>query len=191
MRLLVDRLKETPSVHRFEDTEEWWGSLRASLAELEGGPARPFGFELRAHRMGEDLYLEGVLTGALELGCSRCLARYRHPLRETFRLVLEPAAQRVPADPEAARALAQFGMCPGDELETGWFRGSEIDLGEFFRELVALCMPVQPVCREECRGLCPQCGADRNLKSCRCVEAGRSSPFAVLRGLRGGGRGEA
>ena len=38
----------------------------------------------------------------------------------------------------------------------GWFQGHEIDLGDFFREVLTLALPVQPLCREDCRGLCPQ-----------------------------------
>ncbi len=184
MKLLVDRLKDTPSVHHFEGTPEWWAELRAAIADLEGGMVEPLRVEMRAHRMGADLYLEGKLSGALELACGRCLARYRQPLRESFRLVLEPAGQRVPADPEGVEALARDGLCLGDELETGWFRGSEIDLGPFFRELVALALPVQPVCREDCRGLCPRCGVDRNSETCSCAEPRPTSPFAALGALR-------
>jgi uncharacterized protein len=134
--------------------------------------------------MGADVFLEGVASGAVELTCGRCSRRYRQPLRESFRLVLEPAAERVPADPEGAAALARDGMCLSDELEAGWFRGSVIDLGPWFRELLALALPVQPLCREDCRGLCPRCGADRNEESCGCTEAKSSSPFEVLSRLK-------
>jgi uncharacterized protein len=98
--------------------------------------------------------------------------------------VLEPAAERVPADPEGAAALARDGICLSDELEAGWFRGSVIDLGPWFRELLALALPVQPLCREDCRGLCPRCGADRNEESCGCTEVKAGSPFEVLSRLK-------
>jgi uncharacterized protein len=75
-------------------------------------------------------------------------------------------------------------MWVGDELDAGWYRGSEIDLTRFLREVVALALPVQPLCREDCRGLCPRCGADRNLERCACAEVKASSPFAVLRRLK-------
>jgi len=141
---------------------------------------------VRGQRLGADLYLEGELTGSLELACSRCLTRYRGPIRERFRLVLEPAGDRVPADPEGAAALAQDGLYLADELESGWFRGPEIQLDRFVGELLSLSVPVQPLCRDDCRGLCPRCGADRNLESCSCAEARPASPFAVLSSLRGG-----
>ena len=181
MKLLVDRIKDSPAEYRFEASEAWCADARSVVPEL----AEPPVVELRAHRMGSDLYLEGVVTGSLELECSRCLARYRPPLREPFRLVLEPAGARVPSEPEAARQLARLGMCLGDELEMGWYQGAEIDLGGFVRELLALAPPVQPLCREQCRGLCPRCGVDRNTERCACEQERPASPFAALAALRG------
>jgi uncharacterized protein len=134
--------------------------------------------------MGEDLYIEGNVEGCLELECGRCLARYRHLLREPFRLVLEPAGGRTPADREDADALARDGVCLGDEIESGRFRGSEIELGAFFLEVVSLALPVQPLCREECLGLCPHCGADLGVATCKCGQNRTDSPFSVLASLR-------
>ena len=113
-------------------------------------------------------------------------------LSERFRLLLEPAGNRLPADPEGARALEKDGMFLGDDLEVGFYSGTEIILDTFFTELISLALPLQPLCGEECRGLCPSCGADRNRIDCGCEEEKPPSPFAVLASLRdelGGGNG--
>lgn len=185
MKIYVERLSATPAPFHFEASPAWLADLRAR--GVEEGPVEAIQFRGRVHRMGSDIYLEGAAAGHFEYGCSRCLARYRHPLEEPFRLVLEPAGERVPPDPEGAEALARDGLWLSDEIETGWFRGSEVQLGAFLLEVVALALPVKPVCREDCRGLCPQCGVDRNVSACSCEEVRPESPFAVLRALRGGG----
>jgi uncharacterized protein len=189
MKILIDRLRDSPSAHRFEAGDPGWAQVREGVPELapasDGAPA----VELSAHRMGAGAYLEGLLSGALDLECSRCLARYRQALRESFRLVLEPAGSRVPPEPEAAQDLARFGMCLGDELEMGWFQGSEIELAAYLREVAAVAAPVQPLCREDCRGLCPRCGADRNAEACACEAERPASPFAALEALRRPPRG--
>jgi uncharacterized protein len=177
-------LTETPTELFFCVTPAWWQERCGVDSELAAGLEQPVETRICIHRMGEDLYLEGGLDGALEMTCGRCLTRYREPVRERFRLVLEPAGSRVPADPEGAAVLARDGLVLSDELESGWFRGSEIDLGSFLQEVIALAFPVQPVCREECRGLCPHCGADRNTESCECSEVRPDSPFAALQALR-------
>lgn len=186
MRILVDRLSDAPTDFRFEADSSWWRTHMRPGPGMPDGLDEPLQVGVRAHTMGEDLYFEGQLEGDLALECSRCLARYRHPLHEPFRLVLEPSGVRVPADPEGARALERDGMCLGEDVETGWYRGSEIELAPFFHEVVATAFPVQPVCREACAGLCPRCGGDRNLKDCSCPEIKQSSPFAVLEKLRVG-----
>ena len=189
MKILIDRLRDSPTEYRFEGSDPGWAEVREGAPELAAADEVAPEVTLRAHRMGADVYVEGVLRGARELECSRCLARYRLALCEPFRLVLEPAGARVPAEPEAARELARSGLCLGDELEMGWFQGPEIELAAFLRELVALAVPVQPVCREECRGLCPRCGADRNVEACGCEAERPASPFAALEVLRRPGRG--
>ena len=192
MKIHVDRLTESPESYDFEVGDSWWRGHVAAGPGIPESLAEPVRVAVRAHKLGEDVLLEGSLTSAFELECSRCLARYRQPLRESFRLVLEPAGDRVPGDPEAAQALARDGLCLGDEFETGWYRGGgEIQLDSVCVELIALALPVQPLCREECAGLCPRCGADRNTSPCECTEVRPESPFAALASLRvtrGGGR---
>src|SRR3990172_6496750 len=117
MQLPVDRLTDSPTRFEFEAGAAWWDALRSELPGLEDVSAEPFHIELRAHKMGADLYLEGTVHGALVLGCGRCLARYRHALCEPFRLVLDPAGSRFPAEPQAAAALARDGVCLGEEVE--------------------------------------------------------------------------
>jgi uncharacterized protein len=186
MKILLDRLTGTPAPFTFEAKPAWWRERCDGDRELDHQLAESFRIEIIAHRMGSDLYLEGSLSGAVEAECSRCLARYRHALREGFRLVLEPAGDRVPADPDSAEALQKEGLCLGEDLEAGWYRGYELQLDSFFAELIALAMPVQPLCREECAGLCPVCGVDLNQSTCTCAELKPDSPFATLAALKGG-----
>lgn len=186
MKLQTDRITEEPSAHRFEPEPGWWEEATAAIPDLGGAERPSFALAFEAHRMAEDLYLAGHVEGRVALECARCLTRYFLPLREDFRLVLEPAGERTPSEPEAAEALARDGLALSDELEAGWFRGPEVELGVYLRELLALGLPVQPLCREDCRGLCPRCGSDRNREACGCEETRPDSPFAALQVLRGG-----
>ncbi len=188
MKILVDRVQQTPTEFEFGPDDPGWADARESVPELGGELAIVPTATLQAYKIGSELYLDGRIEGALDLECSRCLVRYRSPLREPFRLVLEPAGARVPPEPEAARELSRWGVCLADEFEMGWFHGPEIDLRSLLRESVALAVPVQPLCREDCRGLCPRCGVDRNLETCECEAERPTSPFAALEALRSVGR---
>lgn len=186
LKILVDRLTATPVAMSFAVSPQWLAGHfgGAGQATPPEGLAEDARFDVRVRLIGADILLEGALSGSLELACSRCLTRYRGPIRERFRLVLEPAGDRVPADPEGAAALAHEGLYLADEIESGWFRGPEIHLDRFVGEILSLAVPVQPLCREDCRGLCPRCGIDRNVASCACSEERPASPFAVLAALR-------
>ena len=184
MKLSVDRLEATPTRHAFEAEPAWWNERMIEGLEAGYDLDGPLRFRLDAHRIGTEVFLEGDFEGKIEVDCGRCLRRYRHPLAERFRLVLEAAGDREPADPEGARALARDGVALGDEVELGWYRGPEITLDAFFSELVSLALPLQPLCREDCAGLCPRCGAELGEIDCGCEEQKPTSPFAVLAALR-------
>jgi uncharacterized protein len=148
----------------------------------------PFRFDVRSYKAGTDVILEGLCTGEIEVECGRCLARYRHPLHDQFRLVAEEARGRVPPDPEGRESLEHDGLCLTDEIESGWYRGSVIQLDGLFSELIAGTIPDHPICRENCRGLCQVCGKSLNDEDCGCeseqLEPKKESPFAVLAQLR-------
>jgi len=197
MKLYIDRISETPTELSFEGSVEWWEERERREKQAPGGDepsftlVEPLRFELRAQTMGTDVFLEGLLEGTLEAECSRCLARYRHALRDDFKLLLEEAGERIPSDPEGAECLARDGICLGDEIEEGLYRGSVLTLDSFFSEVVACAMPIQTLCGEDCAGLCPICGVDRNENRCDCrvEEVKLKSPFAVLEKLREGRTG--
>jgi uncharacterized protein len=190
MKLSVDRLTATPARFAFEATPDWWQQQIILGLDLDYTVDEPFRFDLEAYTLAEDVLLSGKFEGSITIECSRCLQRYRHALAEDFRLLLEPARGRLPADPEAARMLERDGISLGDDLELGWYVGKQIALDVFFTELISLALPIQPLCREECVGLCARCGADRNRVDCGCEELKPPSPFAALAALRVGGGGD-
>lgn len=214
LKLPVERLTARPEPFAFEAGAGWWRARvagdggasqapAASGAEREAGAseeeiAEPFRFDVRACRVGDDLLLEGEMRGRLSLECSRCGKRYDHALREPWRLRLEPVDERAEIDPDGEAALGRNGLCLGEDLEAGWYRGPLLRLDEFFGELIALAMPLQPLCDEACPGVCPHCGAPRAVGSaqteggadaqveatCSCEDERVESPFAVLAQLK-------
>lgn len=206
-KIPIETLTDAGARFEFEMPSGWWEG-RAPESEQQPAPVEaPFRFDLEARRTGCEVLLEGTMTGAVGLQCSRCGKRYPHALRETYRLVLEPAEGLEGADPEGERALAEKGLCLGEDLEAGFYRGPLLWLDDFFGEVVALAMPIQPLCSESCVGICPHCGAERiaigedEMESggagvggsarafratCDCEDEKIESPFAILASLKGG-----
>ena len=96
--------------------------------------------------------------------------------------MLEPLGGQAP-DPEGERGLAENGVCLGEDLEVGSYRGAVVGLDDFFGEVIALAMPLQPLCDEDCPGLCAHCGAAQDA-GCDCEDEKIESPFSALAGLK-------
>ena len=186
-RLEINRLTEVRQHLCFDASPAWWAQ-REQEREVKDGftPIQaPLHFELDVVRIRDDLVFEGDFGGVVEVECSRCTKRYSHALRDSFRLVLSPAADHEATDPEGARNLTVTGICLGEDLEAGWYRGPVIRLDDFFGEVIALALPLQPLCSSECPGMCSHCGVNLSVVQCDCVDEKTDSPFAVLATLKG------
>lgn len=134
---------------------------------------RPVHVSLVHYRAGQELIFHGSLGGEVVGHCARCLDDFVFDLRRDFHCVLVPHSG-TPGEV----ALEE------DDLDLSYYRGEEVDVSPLMREQLLLALPTQPLCREDCRGLCAKCGANRNRESCDCP-AGFSDPrLAVLQGLK-------
>jgi uncharacterized protein len=100
----------------------------------------PVHYRLHAYVSGGELVVAGTLETRVSFQCSRCAEAFAFPIREKgFEFVHELAA--------------------ADE---------SVDLTSDMREVMLLAFPAYPVCRNDCRGLCPQCGTNLNKDKCKC-----------------------
>lgn len=162
--------------------------LRAEELMLTPDEARlPNGLSLSLEifRIGTSVHVTGLLAGTFLRECVRCLKEYedstRLPVSVEYRPVERPKirqAKSIPAEPENL-------LGPEQDLgaDVYSFLGDRLDLTGMVREQVIMATPMQPLCSEECRGLCPVCKQDRNQVQCGCIEMNRPNPFSVLRRL--------
>jgi uncharacterized protein len=122
--------------------------------------------------------LVGRASTLLELTCSRCLEAFRLPVDVPFDLVFLPAHEN---SGEGEVEVEE------EDLSTAFYRDDVIDLGGMMREQFLLALPMKPLCREECRGLCPSCGANRNVGTCSCTQERTDPRLDALRELGAGG----
>jgi uncharacterized protein len=120
--------------------------------------------------------MSGRVETTLDLPCGRCLEPFALPVNQAFQLRYVPESANV-GEGEVEVAA--------DDLETAYYEGA-IDLGQLLREQFYLALPMKPLCAPECKGLCPQCGANRNTTTCDCDTAWRDPRLDALKGLLGG-----
>lgn len=136
---------------------------------------------LNAISAGTTVHVTGTMRGTARRQCVRCLNDYDDAL-------WLPVVGEYHRDTELKSRAAGRDRSERSEDEAGddtyVYTGEVIELGEMLREQVLLATPMQPLCREECLGLCPTCGQDLNERRCECREQEIQSPFNVLRKLR-------
>lgn len=144
--------------------------------------ARPSGNirgEASVTKAGKKIRVRLSLDFAMIIPCSRCLRETEHHFSESGEFTL------IPTPP----AMSPEQRLEEEDFTTQFFSGEEIDLAPLVREMVILSVPVKPLCKPDCKGLCPVCGADRNEEGCEhatVAENGEAtdSRWSKLRELR-------
>ena len=172
MKILVKDILAVPAEL---DWTEPVGELNALLGEGRGDYefAPPLAVHLSHSRAGLDLFFAGRVEGRATASCARCLDRFPLVLAKDFSLVLTPEAQ----------LEGEIALAPAD-LAQSFYSGPEVDMTPLVHEQVLLALPTRPLCAEECRGLCPQCGVNRNTGACQCTVETGDPRLAVLRTLK-------
>ena len=148
------------------------GSVREYLIKA------PIQVSLTHYRAGSEIFVDGTLDAATIAVCSRCVEEFDLPNQRRFRYVL---AAKVMSDDNDFALRAE-------DLEFSFYQGDEIDLAPLIREQILLALTERPLCRDDCRGLCPQCGANLNERDCGCTTKAPDPRLAVLRSLKVGRR---
>ena len=167
MRIEVENLKEKAETfsHAYAPGEielEDEGARLVADAEVEGG----------ASRKGEEVRVRGKIVTEVELLCDRCAAPSRAPLEVEFDARFIPQTAAV-EDAENVELLAE-------DLGLAAYEGDSVDVDELVREQILLALPSRNLCREDCKGLCPKCGADLNAGQCSCEQGETDPRWATL-----------
>ena len=167
MRITLAELE----LHRVIATKEYPpGGLDYRGAELR--QSVPLKINVVAELVGAEVRVRGHLATHLEASCDRCLGAVEVPVDRDFDLFYRPLK---------TIAKEEEVEIPKEELEIGFYSGDGIELADVATEQVILSVPMKVVCRADCRGLCPVCGANRNVVQCTCSAPPPESPFASLR----------
>jgi len=131
----------------------------------------PVRLDLEARSVGEGVLVRGEIETKLASECRRCLEPVSVRMKDTIDLLYEPLT----GDEEAEL---------GGEVYALPLVGDTLDLGPAIREQLLLRVPGFVLCADSCRGLCPQCGVNRNENVCKCVPERAESPLAALKDIK-------
>ncbi len=115
--------------------------------------------------------IEGEISTELDIACGRCLELVKTPIDFEFETAFINA-KRLNDDVEME--------LEAEGLDVSILVGHKIDLVEVAQEQVMLSIPSQALCKQDCKGLCPECGANKNSKVCKCDEKAIDSRWSAL-----------
>ena len=140
----------------------------------QAGPLLAAGkVELVTGSLGE-IRVKGHIAVRMEVDCDRCLDPAQFPIDSDFELYYSPVTE----------GFGEEKGIDAGEAEVGFYQGDGLELDDVLREHVLLALPMQRVCSESCKGICPVCGQNRNQVECQCQTAAVDDRWAALKELK-------
>lgn len=149
-------LRHPGATKRLRFTQETEG-LRLPLARVE--PGAGLEFDVRLDALVDGIHVAGTVSGTVSLDCRRCLTATTEAVQvEVDELFL--------ASTPFSGGEADSSETTGIDADAYVIEDEHVDLEPMARDAIVLALPLNPLCREDCKGLCPTCGADRNETDC-------------------------
>ncbi|HZJ64762.1 MAG TPA: DUF177 domain-containing protein [Kofleriaceae bacterium] len=187
-------VRDLPTHRKFEVPPELVGEwlkglpMRDALGAPEGDPEAGHGVaDLDLYADGAHVFAAGAFHGELMVACSRCINPVKLVIDDKLLVTFLPRHE-MPDDEDDERGADAADEDDGaevaeDDLDVFPYDGERVDLEPLLREQFVLAVPFAPLCAETCKGLCPQCGIDRNTASCSCTPP-IDPRLATLKGLK-------
>jgi len=124
---------------------------------------------------GSEVFVNGHVDTRAQIECDRCLKPVEVPVSGDFELEYITGSEY---ETSSAAELTEA------EMSVSVFDGKAIDVDEVVKEQILLAVPTRMLCREDCKGICPECGSDRNTGECSCVTSEIDPRWAALKNLK-------
>ena len=179
MEILIEQIGEEGLVFEFEKSVETFPVLAEMVASGECKFAAPIRTAVKALRIGDMVEIDGDIETSVRLPCSRCLRPFEISLKPHFTLTYMRRATDIIEDAEPKEVELS-----AEDMGIVYFQGEKINLKDTIQEQVIMEFPLRALCKQDCKGLCPRCGADLNEDPCDCDRRSWPGKFAVLKNLK-------
>jgi len=163
LKVSVVEILGRPGAHRHVSITKPLEGVRVGLAELEQAPVAA---ELTFESVVEGVLVTGPVSGEVRCRCARCLTEFDAPV-----------------EVDVCELYASAGHLEEDE-DVYRVSGEEVDLEPMLRDELTLALPLNPLCRDDCKGMCARCGRELNDGACNCTEDTSDPRWAALDEVR-------
>lgn len=177
MIIIVDHLKDAPLTFHIDESVETFPLLAGMAVDKHCVFTGKLQGDITVTREFDNIRVNGRVAVPLALSCSRCLEDFASFIDTSFTIFFRKDKAIVDSS--------------DDELELGeldlissTYSGNEIDLTHELEEQVAMEIPLKPLCKDTCKGLCHVCGTDLNISSCSCGKESLNLQFSALKDFK-------
>lgn len=160
---------------QLQQPEEFCIEVKSQQCDLPGDIGKftvPIHLDARIRKVEEEITIEGRISTHIEMICSRCLKLHDECIDDTFGVIYRP-------QPDTQENVNEIELDETD-LNVSYYEGESIELFEVVREQLLLLLPLKPLCKPDCAGLCPSCGKDLNESLCDCSKDNIDPRLAML-----------
>lgn len=175
MKIHVNEIKDKPFEFSGDEPVDDYPTLVEMQVAGECEFLAPLRLDLTVTREFDHIRAHGRVDTLVRLSCSRCLSEFDAAISSPFTIFYTQVSEG-PQDEEIE--LTE------EDLVAASYTGDEIDFTAVIAEQIIMGMPLKPLCREECLGLCSNCGADLNNSPCECDRAVVNLKFSALQHLK-------
>ena len=159
LRITLDEIKGSGCCLSCNKSEDWLKDIFRDIKNVDFTFIDGISIQVEISRTGGNIFISGLVNTTVKMSCIKCLDDFDFPLVAEFHYSLCPSDER---------ELAPEIEINKEDLNSLYFQGNNIDLIPFIREQILLNIPSYPLCRESCKGMCSQCGANLNHGLCQC-----------------------
>jgi len=175
-QILQVRLSDIPDYGlklRFTRGRDWFLKLLSQGDKCDFSLDR-VDISCQVSKIREKINVKGEIATEFDLECRRCLERFKLPVKVEFKYTFLPHPGNFDEDLELNY----------EELGINYYSGDTIDIDDIIVEQIILQIPISPLCRESCKGLCKICGINLNVVECGHKAETKESAFAKLKDLK-------
>ena len=182
MKSLLIRIVDIPETGVFierEDSPEVFPILKDLEKTGECKFITPIKLRVAVKAIGQMYRMKGSFSTDVQLTCSRCLSEFKKPLNDVLDMTFAHSGLDTADEDDC-----QDKELTAEEIEMTYFEGEEIDLKDVLQQQLIMSLSQRPLCKETCKGLCQQCGANLNDGNCRCTKDQINDRFEILKRLK-------
>lgn len=185
MKVYLHELSEEPTKLHYSDRDPWIVDAIQDTQETESPKNAAYSIDFELRKSHGVVFMKGKMAVDLGLLCSRCANGFPEHLSSNFQCMF--TREKGLAGDESVgggTAYSEPTGQTGEDLDIEFLDKDYIELADVLKEQIYLKLPIQPLCKEDCKGICAVCGQDQNTQPCQCHRLKTGTMANALKNFR-------